>query len=330
MTDMAEYAGVVADVAAQAGKPMLASFMGEAHLAGAFKIFRGRGVPNYPFPEQAVRAFEAMADRAAWLRRAAEVAAAAAGGPPPAATAEPRAAVAAVIAAARAAGRNTLGDTEARRVMEAYGFTTPHSVLARDSQAAVRAAEAMGYPVVLKIASPDILHKTDVGGVRANLRESAQVSAAFTQIVTDARRFMPQAEIQGVLVQAMITGAREVILGMSRDPHFGPLLMFGLGGIYVEVLKDVAFRVAPLGPEDAREMVGEIRTAALLKGARGEPPADVDAIVDGLLRLSRLVVDFADIQELDINPLMVRPAGQGAVAIDARIGLRPLEAAADR
>ena len=133
---------------------------------------------------------------------------------------------------------------------------------------------------------------------------------------------VPQAQIHGVIVQAMVTGARETILGMSRDPHFGPLLMFGLGGIYVEVLKDVAFRIAPIGPDDAREMTGEIRTAGLLKGARGEPPADVEAIVEGLLRLSQLVTDFPEIHELDINPLMVLPAGQGAVAIDARIALR--------
>jgi acetyltransferase len=180
----------------------------------------------------------------------------------------------------------------------------------------------MGYPVVLKIASPDILHKTDVGGVRVRLADAGQVALAFGQIVANARRFMPQAQVRGVIVQAMVTGARETILGMSRDPHFGPLLMFGLGGIYVEVLKDVAFRVAPIGPNDAREMIGEIRTAALLKGTRGEPPADTDAIVHGLLRLSQLVIDFPEIQELDINPLMVRAAGQGAVAVDARLGLR--------
>jgi acetyltransferase len=319
MTDMAGFAEVVADVAEKADKPVLAAFMGEAHLAGALKIFRSRGVPSYPFPEQAVRAFEAMADRAAFLARTAT---------PPRAFAVDAERARAALAAARAAGRATLADAEARGVMEAYGFATPQSVLARDSYEAAQAADAMGYPVVLKIASPDILHKTDVGGVRAGLRDAGQVALAFGQIVANARRFMPQAQIHGVLVQAMVTGAREVILGLSRDPHFGPLLMFGLGGIYVEVLKDVAFRIAPIGPDDAREMIGEIRTAGLLKGARGEPPADVDAIVDGLLRLSQLVTDFPEIHELDINPLMVRPAGQGAVAIDARIGLGPLEVGA--
>ncbi len=313
MTDMAGYAEVVADVAEKAGKPVLAAFMGEAHLAGALKVFRGRGIPSYPFPEQAVRAFEAMADRAAWLTRSPA---------PPQAIAADRDSVRAALAAAHAAGRTTLADAEARGVMEAYGFATPRSVLARDSYEAAQAADAMGYPVVLKIASPDILHKTDVGGVRAGLRDAGQVALAFGQIVANARRFMPQAQIHGVIVQAMVTGARETILGMSRDPHFGPLLMFGLGGIYVEVLKDVAFRIAPIGPDDAREMTGEIRTAGLLKGARGEPPADVEAIVEGLLRLSQLVTDFPEIHELDINPLMVLPAGQGAVAIDARIALR--------
>jgi acetyltransferase len=313
MTDMAGYAEATADVAGKAGKPVLACFMGGTRLAGALKVFRARGIPSYPYPEEAVRAFEAMADRAAWLARSEA---------PLTSLAADRDRVRAALAAARAAGRATLADAEARGVMEAYGFSTPPSVLARESYEAAQAADAMGYPVVLKIASPDILHKTDVGGVRVRLADAGQVALAFGQIVANARRFMPQAQVRGVIVQAMVTGARETILGMSRDPHFGPLLMFGLGGIYVEVLKDVAFRVAPIGPDDAREMIGEIRTAALLKGTRGEPPADTDAIVHGLLRLSQLVIDFPEIQELDINPLMVRAAGQGAVAVDARLGLR--------
>ena len=313
MTDMAGFAEVVADVAEKAGKPTLAAFMGEASLGGALAVFRRRRIPSYPYPEQAVRAFEAMVERTAWLDRSPA---------PPRIIAGDSERVRAALAGARAAGRNTLADAEARGVMEAYGFATPRSVLARDSYEAAQAAEAIGFPVVLKIASPDILHKTDVGGVRAGLRDAGQVALAFGQIVADARRFMPQAQIHGVIVQAMVVGARETILGMSRDPHFGPLLMFGLGGIYVEVLKDVAFRVAPIGPDDARDMIGEIRTAGLLKGARGEPAADMDAIVDGLLRLSQLVTDFPEIQELDINPLMVLPVGQGAVAIDARIALR--------
>lgn len=281
MTDMASFAEAIADVAEKAGKP--------------------------------VRAFEAMADRAALLARTTA---------PPQTLGMDVDRVRGALAAVRAAGRSRLADAEARGVIEACGFATPKSVLARDSTEAAQAADAMGYPVVLKIASPDILHKTDVGGVRAGLRDAGQVALAFGQIVADARRFMPQAQIHGVVVQAMVTGARETILGMSRDPHFGPLLMFGLGGIYVEALKDVAFRIAPIGPDDARDMLGEIRTAGLLKGARGEPPADVEAIVDGLLRLSQLVTEFPEIQELDINPLMVLAQGQGAVAVDARIALR--------
>ncbi len=219
---------------------------------------------------------------------------------------------------------------EAMDLLAAYGFNLPVSGLARTADDAVVLAAEIGYPIVLKIVSPEILHKSDVGGVRVGLRAPDEVRNAFTQIIESARRSAPDATIQGVAVQGMVRRGREVILGASYDGQFGHLLMFGLGGIYVEVLRDVSFRVAPLTPADAREMIQEIRSYALLRGVRGEPPADIDAIVDALLRLSQLVTDFPEITELDVNPLVVYPAGEGSVAVDSRVALAAPEAGLGR
>lgn len=214
-----------------------------------------------------------------------------------------------------------IGDAEARAVLEAYGIRVPQSQLAETPDQAVEIARRIGYPVVMKIASPDILHKTDIGGVRLSIEDDQEVRDYFDLLTYRAVRYMSDAEVWGCLVQEMVTGGREVILGMNRDPQFGPLVMFGLGGIYVEALRDVAFRLAPLSPEDAREMVQEIRGYALLRGVRGERSADVEGIVDTLLRISQLVTDFPEVVELDINPLLVHEEGQGVVGIDMRLVL---------
>jgi len=199
----------------------------------------------------------------------------------------------------------------------------PRSEIAADQERAVEIANQIGYPVVLKIASPDILHKTDVGGVKVGLQNAEAVRDAFELMVYRAQRYVPEARIWGCLVQEMApAGGLEVLVGMNHDPQFGPLLTFGLGGIYVETLKDVAFRIAPFSRQEAEEMIGEIRAHALLDGVRGKPAMDKDAIVEALLRMGQLVQDFPDIVELDINPLMVYPRGQGAIAIDMRLVLR--------
>ena len=205
--------------------------------------------------------------------------------------------------------------------MAAYGFRVPAGMLAHTSAEAVRAARKAGYPVALKIASPDILHKTDVGGVKVGLKDDREVESAFLEVTSNARRLMPRAMVMGCMVQEMVTGGREVILGMSADPQFGPLIMFGLGGIYVEALGDVSFRVAPIGEDDAREMVEDVKAFKILKGLRGEKGSDLAAVHDCLQRLSQLACDFPEIVEMDINPLMVKEEGGGAVAIDSRITL---------
>ena len=174
----------------------------------------------------------------------------------------------------------------------------------------------------MKIASPDILHKTDVGGVKVGLESADQVRDAFDLMIFRTERYLPEAEIWGCQVQEMAPpGGLEVLIGMNRDPQFGPLVTFGLGGIYVEALKDVTFRVAPFTRLDAEAMLTEIRSKALLEGVRGKPPVDKEALVNTLLRMGQLVQDFPEIAELDINPLIVYPKGQGALAIDMRLVL---------
>ncbi len=314
VTEIEETAHVIGRNAQGSDKPVLACFMGEARVKAGIEILRQYGVPNYPYPDRAAAALAAMSaycrerERPITGVQACEVC------KPP---------VRALFERVRAEGRVTIGDLEAREVLEAYGFPIPKARLAKTAEEAVEIAEEFGYPVVLKIASPDILHKTDVGGVRLNLRSPADVRDAFDLIVYRAGRYVEGARIWGCLVQQMVPPGREVLLGMTRDPQFGPLVAFGLGGIYVEALKDVAFRVAPFGRQEAEEMIREIRSYALLEGVRGEPPADHEAMVDALLRVSQLVTDFPEIVEMDINPLMVYDEGRGAVALDMRLVLAP-------
>ena len=313
-TRIAETAVLVCRRAAATDKPVLACFMGGERISEGFDTLNEGGVPNYPFPERAVMAMDAMRRHHEQSQRPVES--------PPRFAIDTKP-VAEVIAAACRKGRYELGETEAREVMQAYGFRMPRSLPAATADAAVAAAENLGYPVVMKIASKDILHKSDVGGVKVGLEDEDEARRAFHAILESARQRVPDAIIDGVLVQEMAPSGKEVILGMNRDAQFGPMVMFGLGGIYVEILKDVSFRLAPMTRQDARAMIRQIRSFALLRGARGEKPSDLEAIVDGLLRLSQLVTDFPQIAELDINPLVVYPEGEGALALDARLELVP-------
>jgi acetyltransferase len=316
VTEVEETARIIGKYAAQTEKPILASFVGGSRLVEGLKILHEVNVPNYAFPEGAIGAFRAMAEYKVWQSKPIVK---------PARMYADRTGAAAAIAAARQAGRTTMGH-EAMDLLAAYGFVLPVTGLARTADDAIVLAAEIGYPVVMKIVSPEILHKSDVGGVKVGLASPVEVRNAFASIITGARRYAPDATIQGISVQAMARRGREVILGATYDPQFGHLIMFGLGGIYVEVLRDVAFRVAPLAPDDAREMIFEIRANALLRGVRGDPPADIDAIVDALLRLSQLVTDFPEITELDVNPLLVYPIGEGSMAVDSRVSLAAPEA----
>jgi acetyltransferase len=211
----------------------------------------------------------------------------------------------------------------ALQVLEAYGFPTLPWAVAHSAEEAVACAHKIGFPVALKVISPDIVHKFDVGGVQLYLSSDGDVRHAFQRLMQSVRQHHPDARIDGVLVQQMAEKGREVILGMKRDPQFGPILMFGLGGTYVEVLRDVTFRLAPVRELGALRMVEGIRTYRLLEGIRGEPPADIAAIVECIERLSQLAMEQDAIDELDINPLIVYAKGKGAVVADVRIAIRP-------
>ena len=310
MTPIEQTAEAIHEAAEGSPKPILACMMGGRKMSVGDHFLDAHHIPSYAYPEQAVGALAAMVR---YRQRLAE--------PEPQVkrfeVARDR--VRELFAAVRAESRVNLGEVEAREVLAAYGFRVPEAHLAGSTDDAVQAAESMGYPVVMKISSPDILHKSDIGGVRVNIATPEQAADTFDLIMLRAQRYMPNAQLRGVLVQEMVRGGKEVILGMSHDPQFGPLIMFGLGGIYVEVLKDVAFRVVPVDRRQAQEMLHEIRASALLGGVRGEPPADTEAIIEALLRLSQLALDFPEIVEMDINPLAALEPGRGVVAIDSRI-----------
>jgi acetyl-CoA synthetase (ADP-forming) len=217
----------------------------------------------------------------------------------------------------RKAGRKHLLEMEAKSVCMGYGIPVTWFRLAKSEAEAVKFAEEIGYPVVLKIVSPDIIHKSDVGGVMLNLKDAKDVRKAYKQIMENVKKHKKDAEIVGVLVQEMAPPSTEVIVGAIKDPQFGHALMFGLGGVFVEVLKDVTFRIAPINEEEAHEMIGEVKAYPLLKGYRGMPQADIEAIVQILLNTSRLVSEHPEIKELDLNPIMVYE--KGAKTVDARI-----------
>jgi acyl-CoA synthetase (NDP forming) len=213
--------------------------------------------------------------------------------------------------------RKHLLETEAKTVCMEYRIPVTKFKLAKNKADAVNFADEIGYPVVLKIVSPDVIHKSDVGGVIINVKDAEDVRKAYEQIMDSVKRHKPNAKIIGVLVQEMAPQSTEVIVGATKDPQFGPTLMFGLGGIFVEILKDVTFRIAPVTEDEAREMISAVKAYPLLKGYRNTPPADIEAIVEILLNTSRLVMEHQEIKELDLNPIIVYE--KGAKTIDARI-----------
>ncbi len=292
-------------------KPVLACLMAVTDARPAIEILEEVNIPHYSFPERAARALAAMARYRDWvdrprteyrifhdvqIERAHEI-----------------------IAQARRDGRSLLLEPEAHELLRAYGFPVLKHRLAKTEEEALLAAHEIGYPVVLKIVSPDIAHKVDVGGVKLNIRSDTELRESYRQMLADVAQVKPQAQIVGVFVQEFITGGKETILGLKRDPLFGPLLMFGLGGIYVEALKDVTFRMAPIRELGVHRMIRQIRGFKILEGFRGEPPSDIDAIAESLARLSQLATQIEEIVELDINPLMVLEKGRGARVVDARI-----------
>ncbi|WP_230669176.1 MULTISPECIES: acetate--CoA ligase family protein [Methanosarcina] len=206
--------------------------------------------------------------------------------------------------------------------MKAYGIPVVKTKFAKTAEEAIIAAEEIGYPLVMKVVSPQISHKYDIGGIKLSLQNAAEVKAAYQDMMDGIKKKLPDAYLEGVQLQPMLSGGKEVILGMVHDPTFGPMLMFGLGGTYVEILKDIQFAIAPVDEREAREMIAGIKTYPLLAGVRWEKPSDIDALVYTILRVSRLVCDFPEIEEFEINPMMVFEKGKGVLAVDLRLILK--------
>lgn len=292
-------------------KPIFACFIGGKKIKSAVKTLKSQQIPCYSDPSTAIASYRKLIDFSIIKnKKEPEI-------PKIEIPLENKERVKFILEVLENAGVTSVGDENASEILSLYGFEFPKKALARTPEEAVEIAERIGYPVVLKVSSPQILHKTDVGGVKLNLKNAEEVYNGFIDITINVKRFMPNAYIKGVMVYEMITGGREVILGVSYDTTFGHMIMFGLGGIYVEILKDVSFRITPLTKEEAYEMIEEIKGSKILEGVRGEPPYDRENLVDKILRLSQLVMDFPIIKEIDINPYIVKH--QGGIALDARM-----------
>jgi acetyltransferase len=294
-------------------KPVLAAFMGGREVLPARGELVAAGLPEYPSPERAVGALRAMRDYATWRQRPTRIVTR---------FRVNRRRVERIVTRGIKTGRLQVGEVKAKSILAAYGFRIPEGTLATGAAEAVEAAEHLGYPVVMKIVSPDIVHKSDIGGVRLGITSRDAVADAYDLMILRTQQRAPEARVEGVYVERQLARGLEVILGMNRDPQFGPMLMFGLGGIFVEVMKDVAFHLAPITAEEALQMLTATRSYALLRGARGQRGVDPAAIAAGLQRISQLATDFPEIAELDINPLIVGGPGTEPVVADARMTLR--------
>lgn len=310
--DYDKLAEVVVKMSKKYKKTMLASLMGLDEGIKNREILAAGGVPYYTYAEGAIRALRAMLRFSSWLNT-------------PEGTITKfkadKAAVKKVFASVRKQGRTNLLEEEGQEVLRAYGFPLPQSLLAKTAADAVKHAKKIGFPVVMKIASPQIIHKSDAGGVKVGIASEQAVRDAFDQITKNAKKYDKNAQIKGVLIQEMVKGGKELIIGSKQEPGFGPVIMLGMGGIYVEVLKDVTFRLAPVTNKEADDMIGSIKTKKLLEGVRGEKPADKKKLSELIQKLSALVTDFEEIKELDMNPVLVMEQGKGCKILDIRIGL---------
>ncbi|MGQ9602327.1 MAG: acetate--CoA ligase family protein [Candidatus Bipolaricaulia bacterium] len=300
-------------------KPLVVAMVGGTETSEAIKLLNRAGIAAYEAPEEAVRALEALYRWKGFRERER-----------PARTRELELGVdwtgiKEIIAKVRAEGRLQLLEPEAKEILALLGLRVPPFRVAHSLAEALEAGEELGYPLVLKVVSEEIIHKTEAGGIKLDLRGPQELEQAYKALIAAVERNYPQTHLRGVLVTPFIRGGTEAILGASLDPSFGPTVMFGLGGIYVEALKDVVFRVAPTTREEAREMIGKIRSAALLRGVRGEPRKDLGALAEAIYRVAALVTVIEEISELDINPLLVLPEGEGCLVLDARLTIKEVK-----
>jgi len=311
VTDVENVAREIVNINQVSEKPIFTCFIGGKKVKEASKFLKSQQIPCYADPSTAIASYKKIIEYSKIKRRKeSEI-------PKIEIPEENKEQVKFILSILEKAGITSVGEEVAAEILSLYGFDFPKRELAKTPEEAVKIAEKIGYPVVLKVSSPNILHKSDVGGIKINLKNSEEVYSAFIDITINVKRLMPNAFIKGIMVCEMITGGKEVILGVSYDKTFGHMIMFGLGGIYVEILKDVAFRIVPINIEEAREMIEEIKGSRILDGVRGEPPYDKENIIDKILRLSQLVIDFPLVKEIDINPYMVKQ--KGGVALDARM-----------
>jgi len=315
-TEIIETARIVPNVAKGIDKPILCSFMGLVDVSEGVRFLEQHGFPNYAFPEEASRTMGAMVRYAESLKPRKD------GRREVFRLIEDREKADAAIAW-RLSGRKDyfMTEKEAHELLRCYGFPLLKSRLVADPSGIKSAVEEVGFPFAMKLDSPDILHKSDAGGVRLGIQSAKEAHATFHGIIESAKRYRPSALIRGILFQEMAREGVEVILGSTRDPKFGPICMFGLGGIFVEAMKDVSFRLAPMWETSAENMITSIKAYRVLRGIRGKPPADIKAAKLCILRLSAMVSNHPEIAELDINPLILYPEGQGCVVADARIVL---------
>ncbi|MEM2960777.1 MAG: acetate--CoA ligase family protein, partial [Candidatus Bathyarchaeia archaeon] len=311
VTPCEKIAEAVAKVGSFSDKPIIASFMGFEDSSSAIKTLKKGRVPNYAFPESAVFALKSMYDYSLLLNspfeemiQHVEIN-------------EKR--IREIIDGAKMEGRLSLTIDEAMMIAEAAGILMPKAVMARNREEAVDAADVIGYPIVMKIVSPDISHKTDIGGVILGVKSRSEVKENYELLMRRARSAMPGVRITGVLIQKMAPSGKEVIVGAIRDAQFGPLMMFGLGGIYINFLRDVSYRLCPITRAEAARMIEETRAYMLLRGVRGEPPSDIDSIIDVMCRVSQVMIQFREISEMEINPLFVYESGEGCLGVDIRI-----------
>lgn len=311
MTNIENIADEVSRIANGFDKPTYASFMGETDVAAGISILQQHTIPHYILPESMCRSFA----RALQFKKMREMTY----NEPVHFTDTSKAKATAVIDSALKAQRKYLPEEESLAVLRAYGLPILPGGLATTKDEAVRIAEEINFPVVMKVVSDDVIHKFDVQGVVLNIQTAQQAAAAYYSIQENVLRAVPHAIIKGIYVQRMITDGEEVILGVKKDPSFGDVVMFGLGGLFVEVFKDVSFRIAPVGPVSAEYMIRDVKAFQILSGARGRRPRDIKSIEECIQRLSALAVDCPQIVELDINPLIVNDEGRGCYVADARI-----------
>ena len=317
MTEIDETARIIPEVAKHTDKPILCSFMGTVGVASGVDYLQSQGIPNYIFPEAAMRSLSAMLRYSSRLYRSKRHT--------PKFSADKD--MASAIILKRLGGREShfMTEPECKEILSVYGFPMLKSFLVRERGEIKAAVQETGFPLVMKIASADIVHKSDSGGVVINIRDEVEAETAYDRILSNARAYKADARIDGVFAVQMAKKGVEIILGATRDPKFGPMIMFGLGGVFVETFKDVSFRLAPMWESSAENMIRSIKGYDLLKGVRGAKPSDEAAIKNAVLRLSQMMVAHPEISELDINPMIVYPEGQGCVVADSRIMLRRAE-----